>query len=293
MKLLVVGKVVTDQVKRLDEEARKLGHKTDNCSSYDLIIKTEKGIFLPQVKDLKLEEYDLIYLLTVGKRKWEWYVACDFLKRNYGVEIVEAKFVGDNSSIYHTSTAELPKQVELGINFPKTTVIVSPKNLEKVLKDFEYPVIIKNNYQQRGLGVYKAGLFEEAKEIVAEDKESNSFMIREFIPNEGDIRIFVVGFKAIAAMRRIPPEDDFRSNISRGAKAEPYELNENPEIKTIAERVAKMNSTQIAGVDVMLHKETKVPYILEINRSPQFRGLEKYTDKNIAREIIKYFESLV
>lgn len=293
MKLLIVGKSVTNQTDRLIEEARKLGHKVDNCSSYDLTIKTSKNQFAPEVEGIDLTSYELIYLLTVGERKWEWYMTCDYLRKNFDTKVVEGKMIDKKIKVFDTATSELQKQVQEGINFPKTTVIVGTRTLKKVLLDFEFPVIIKNSYQQRGLGVYKAGSYEEAKEIVAEDRKSASFLIREFIPNEGDIRIFTVGFKAIAAMRRIPPKDDFRSNISRGATAEPFDLKANPEIKSLGEKVAKINSTQIAGVDVMIHKETKVPYVLEINRSPQFRGLEKYTKVNVAGEIIKYFETLV
>lgn len=293
MKILIVGKVVTNQADRLTEEGRKRGHKVENCSSYDLTIKTENSKFEPWVKGLDLTTYDLIYLLTVGKRKWEWYVACNFLKEKYGVKVIEEKMIDDNFKVYHTATTELANQVKKDINFPKTTVILSSKTLKDVLLEFKYPVVIKNSYQQRGLGVYKANSYEDAKEIVSEDKASDSFLIREFIPNKGDIRVFTVGFRAVAAMRRIPPKDDFRSNISRGATAEVFDLYKNPEIKKIGEKVAKMNHTQIAGVDIMVHKETKIPYVLEINRSPQFRGLEKYTNVNVALKIIEYFETLV
>lgn len=293
MKLLIAGKSVSDQVDRLTEEGRKLGHKVDNCSVYDLIIKAEKGRFEPQVKGLDIKSYDLIYLLTVRRRRWEWYVACDYLNKKHGIKIVEEKEIDDNIKIYQTATAELHKQVEEGINFPKTTVIVDDDSLEEALSDFEFPVIIKNSYAHRGLGIHKVDSLKEAEDVVGEDKKSKSFLIREFIPNDGDIRVFTIGFKAIGAMRRIPPKDDFRSNISVGGTAESFDLNRNPQIREIAEKMAKINRTQIAGVDVMIHKETKEPYVLEINRSPQFAGLEKYTGINVASKIIRYFETPV
>jgi len=293
MRILVVGKVTSGQTKRLAEEARRLDHILDNCSSFDLIIKTSKDSFEPQVGGLDLTSYDLIYLLTVSERKWEWYITCDYLYKKYGVKIVEFKMIDPNYKVYFTPTAEFLKQIENKILFPKTTVIVSKKTLKKALEDFEFPVIIKNSYGQRGLGVNVADSYQEARKIVESDRESKSFQIREFIPNDGDIRVFTVGYKAIGAMKRIPPKGDFRSNISRGGSGEPFDLDKNRKIRAIAEKLSEINHTEIAGVDIMINKETGESYVLEINRGPQFAGLEKYTGVNAAAEIIKYFEKRV
>jgi ribosomal protein S6--L-glutamate ligase len=134
---------------------------------------------------------------------------------------------------------------------------------------------------------------DEIEKIIKENKEiSPSFIIREFIPNDGDIRVFTVGYLAIGAMKRIPPEGDFRSNISLGGTGENYELEKYPKVKLLAEKAAEITGTEIAGVDIILHKETGNPYILEVNPGPQFTGFEKYTGVNAALEIIKYFEIL-
>jgi glutathione synthase/RimK-type ligase-like ATP-grasp enzyme len=117
-------------------------------------------------------------------------------------------------------------------------------------------------------------------------------VIREYIPNDGDIRVFCVGYSAIGAMKRTPPKGDFRSNISVGGSGTEYDLSKNPKVKEIAEKFSRVMELEIAGVDVMIHKDIGEPYILEINPGPQFMGLEKYTKTNAALEIIKYFEFL-
>lgn len=292
MKILVVGKVTDNQGARLKEEAEKRGHNLINCGSYDLFIAADKNHFLPKITAGDLTDFDLIYLLTVGDRKWEWYLACQYLSEKYGTKIVDQKVVDPNYKIFFSPTAELKKQVENGINFPQTTVIVSTKAVENALTDFSFPVIVKTNHLQRGLGVSLVNSTEEIKEIIAKNKkESPSFFIREFIPNDGDIRVFVIGYKALGAMKRTPKEGDFRSNISRGGFGTKFDLNSNPQIKEIAEKMALLNQSEIAGVDIIIHKETGVPYVLEINRGPQFAGFEKYTGLNAAKAIIEYFES--
>ncbi|OGM18542.1 hypothetical protein A2686_02995 [Candidatus Woesebacteria bacterium RIFCSPHIGHO2_01_FULL_38_10] len=292
MKILIVGKVTSGQTNRLKEEGGRRGHIVDNCSSYDLIIRTAKNFFKPAVGGLDLQKYNLIYLLTVGERKWEWYISCDYLHKNFGTKIVEFKMIDPAYKVYFTPTSELIKQIELGIRFPKTSIVLSIKTLREALKDFNFPVVIKNSYGQRGLGVSKVNSYKEIKRVILKDKASVSFQIREFIPNDGDIRVFTVGYRAIGAMKRTPSQGDFRSNISRGAKGESFDLNKNSDIREIAEKLSRINHTEIAGVDIMLHKKTHRAYVLEINRGPQFRGLEEFTGVNAALEIIKYFELL-
>jgi len=61
---------------------------------------------------------------------------------------------------------------------------------------------------------------------------------------------------------------------------------------SIAEKISKVTRTEIAGVDIMVNKETGKPYVLEVNHGPQFAGIEKATGINIAAKIVDYFEKL-
>ena len=123
--------------------------------------------------------------------------------------------------------------------------------------------------------------------------EKEALLVREYIPNDGDIRVFTVGYQAIGAMKRVPKKGDFRSNISQGGQGSPFNLKKNPEVKKIAEQLSRLTRTEIAGVDIMIHQKTGKPYVLEINPGPQFTGLEKYTQTNAAFKIIEYFEKVV
>lgn len=290
--LLIIGKDISGQTNRLKEEGRKRGHEVDNCSRHDLVIKAEVDKFEPLVVGKYISDYDLIYLLKIGQRKWEWFVACQFLKEKHGITIVEQKHVDPNYKAIFSPTVELLRQVNNDINLPKTTVVMSRKHVDKALEDFRFPVIVKNSYGHRGLGVHKAESREDVLRIISEDKESDSFRIKEFIPNDGDVRVFTVGYKAIGAMRRIPAKGEFRSNISYGGRGEKFDLEEHEEVKGLAEKMSEIMRSEIAGVDIIIHKNTGKPYVIEVNRGPQFRGLEKYAGVNAAEEIIKYFETL-
>jgi glutathione synthase/RimK-type ligase-like ATP-grasp enzyme len=47
---------------------------------------------------------------------------------------------------------------------------------------------------------------------------------------------------------------------------------------------------QIAGVDVIVDKISGKPYILEVNRSPEFEGFIEATGINVADHIISFLE---
>jgi RimK family alpha-L-glutamate ligase len=177
--------------------------------------------------------------------------------------------------------------------YPKSAVVFNEKGAKEALKSFPFPLVVKTSAGRQGKGVFLCKSFQDVLAAIEEihNQGVEAVVIREFIPNDGDLRIFTVGYKAIGAMKRSPTKkDEFRSNISLGGRGEKFELGNYPEIKSIAESAAEVMRTEIAGVDIIIHKETARPYILEVNPSPQFEGFEKYTGVNAAEKIIEYFE---
>jgi len=294
MKILIVGLKNNPQAIRIKEEAEKRGHTLDAVLSDELVIRANNEDFLPFVNGLDILSYNLIYLWTVSKRRWEWYTAALYLYKNYEIKIVNRKVVDPSYHYFLSPAMDYWKQKSAELRFPKSFIIHSPKVLKYIDNEFAFPVIVKATPSSKGRGVYKVNSVDEIKKVLADTNNvALTWVVREFIPNDGDIRVFTVGYKTIGAMKRTPKKGDFRSNISQGGSGEPYDLKGNPEIKKIAEKASEITETEIAGVDIILHKDTKEPFVLEINPGPQFTGLEEYTKTNAAEEIIKYFESLV
>lgn len=295
MRILIAGLVKNIQLQRLQEEGRKKGHEVEGCYAKDLILSFEGSNFSAKLENGKdLKEYDLIYLM-VSKTRWEWYTACSYLNQKFNTKIVNFKTIDSSYNYFLTPGIDYLKQSENTLPYPKSKILFSAKGLKENLTDFGFPLIIKTSAGRQGRGVYLIHSFEEALTAVEEilnNPNNVSFVVREFIPNDGDVRVFVVGGRAIGAMRRIPQGNEFRSNISLGGKGVRFDLENYSEIKEIAEKAAQVTKTEIAGVDVIINKNNGKPYLLEINPSPQFEGLEKYTQVNAAEEIIKYFETL-
>lgn len=290
MKVLVVGLKKNPQLKRLIEEGEKLGVEVKGCLASELVITASGSNFSYKVGNLEINDFDLIYLM-VSKSRWDWYLLVKHLvSKNKKLKIINQKVIDPSYNLFLTPFSDYLAQFENKLPFPKSKLILSRKELIDIEKDFKFPLIVKKPAGRQGKGVCLVRCPNDlTKTVISLLKETNSLVIREYIPNKGDIRVFTVGYRAISAMKRIPPEGEFRSNISIGGKGESFDLDKNNEIKDIAERVSRITRTEIAGVDIIIDKNTNKSYILEVNPSPQFLGIEKYAKDNIAAEIIKYF----
>lgn len=294
MKILIVGLKKQYQYVRLKEEAEVRGHTISSCKSLDLAIFSDVSHFDLRIKDIAIHEYDLIYSFA-AKRIWEWHTLFRHLYLTQGTIIVNRKIADTDNifTLFQTPLSEYYMQYKEKLPFPKSLVVYSDDAIGKQLEEFEYPLIVKNGLIHRGKQVYKVENKSELLETIGKIRDLRSpIVIREFIPNDGDLRIVVINGHAIGAMKRIPKKGEFRSNISIGGRGEVFDLNANPHIRELAEKAASEFQVDIAGVDIIVHKETGDPYILEVNICPQIEGFETYTKINAAGKIIEYFEHL-
>lgn len=292
MKFLIVGLQKGSQITRLTKEAQKLGHEVFGCKTSDLIIKSGEGKFEASVNGESLSGFDLIYLCAgiESKKRYEWYIACDYLLKHARTKVVNDVVINPKNKYYPVQTWFFLKQFEKGIPQVLTYSIFNDKNLGKIAEDLGFPAILKLSETHQGKGTYLVNSASEIKNIMSKNL-NQTYLLRKFISNDGDIRVFVIGGRAIGAMKRIPAKGEFRSNISVGGSGKPFDLDRNRRIKKLAENAAEICGIEIAGVDIIIDKKSSKSYVLEVNTGPQFKGLEKYTGINVAGEVIKYFVS--
>ena len=173
-----------------------------------------------------------------------------------------------------------------GINMPVT--VSSPLNyygedggsfLETVEKIIDYPVVVKEVYGSMGAGVFLA---KNRSELIAlrEKLIKKPHIYQQFIGEGGeDIRVIVIGGKAVAAMKR-KNASDFRSNVSRGGSGFPVDLDD--EVRFIAEKSAETLGLDYGGIDVLRGKEGTY-YFCEANSNAFWSGIEKVSGVNVAR----------
>lgn len=177
------------------------------------------------------------------------------------------------------------------LDIPKTMLLRYPIDIDFVEKNIGFPVIVKKISGSYGRGVFLCEDKKSLRQLVtmAElTKKSYDIIIQEFIKDTWgkDLRVMVVNNKVVGCMLRQATDDDFRANITRGGEGFPYEVNE--QIDWLSVESSKALGLDIAGVDLLFQNGGYK--ICEVNSNPGFEGMEMFTKKNIAGEIVSFIK---
>jgi len=175
---------------------------------------------------------------------------------------------------------------QANIPVPRSILLASRPNLVEAAHLVRYPAVLKILSGTQGIGVMRVKSLEETASIVDTLKFFGEVVcLQEYIPNPGvDIRALVVGDRVVGSMKRVAAHNEWRANIHLGAKGIAMELSD--EAKQIAVRASKAVGLEISGVDMIFRGE--MPYVLEVNASPGFRGLKDATGINAADAMVEY-----
>jgi RimK family alpha-L-glutamate ligase len=109
--------------------------------------------------------------------------------------------------------------------------------------------------------------------------------LQRFVPHDGfDLRLFVLGKRVLASMRRWKAQD-WRTNIAQGGVGEAYQPSKEEE--TLALQAAAAVGAEYAGVDLLPGRDGRL-YILEVNGVPGWRTLSSVTGVDVAAEVLRY-----
>lgn len=202
-------------------------------------------------------------------------------------------------------TANKLRQVEFfshhGLPVPKTLFLNnfssylknSPQKLfEKVTSKLGVPFIVKPIVGSKGKNVFlikKMEKFQQLKEKFCSFNGKNP-LFQEYIPNNGDFRVFFINKKFIGVYKRIPKKGEFRANIAQGGRGE--KITPAKELINLSKKVAQIMGIEILGVDIIQCQKSKKYYVLETNGIPQWQGFKKTTGIDVAKKIIDYCLSL-
>ena len=205
-----------------------------------------------------------------------------------GVPVINSSDAIDNvkDKLY---THQILAQSNLDI--PNTMLLKHPIDIDFVEKNIGFPVIVKKISGSYGRGVFLCENKKQLKQLVtmAElTKKSYDIIIQEFVKDTWgkDLRVFVVNNKVVGCMMRQSTDDDFRANLSRGGEGFPYEVNE--QIEWLSSEASKALGLDIAGVDLLFQNGGYK--ICEVNSNPGFEGMETFTKKNIAGDIVSFIK---
>lgn len=157
-------------------------------------------------------------------------------------------------------------------------------------KQLGYPVVLKHAVGSWGNGVFLAHSRAELVRMLAE-AGTRPLIAEGFITESAgqDARIYLVGDEPVAAMRRRGADGDFRSNITGGGSAEPWE----PPARyvAVARQAMAALGLDIGSVD-FLNPDAEVPMVGEVNSNAQFVTLAQTTGVDVAGHVTDYLRGL-
>ncbi len=274
--------------KRLKEEAIKRGHTVKIIKYRECYASIEQNNPTVSYRGEDLAKYDAV-IPRIATYMTRYGTAIVRQLEMQGVYTLSSSIAINRSRDKLRSMQLLAKA---GVGIPKTVFSRNSTDIDDLIdKIGGMPVIIKLARGVHGNGVVLAETKKAAKSVLQAfyltNDDGTNVLLQEFIKESAgvDIRAFVVGGRVVASMKRQSLDDDFRSNLHKGASAVPIKLTE--EERKMAIKAAKAMGLSVAGVDMM--RSDRGPLILEVNASPGF-GVEKITNRNVAGAIIEYVE---
>ena len=272
---------------RLFNAGTKRGHRIDVIDYLRCYINIGENQTAIYYDGKKLGRYDAV-LPRIGASQ-----------TSYGTAIVrQFEMMGDfviNKSDAIKSSRDKLRSLQVlakhGIDMPITGYASHTMDIHDVIEKVgKTPLIMKLLQGTQGNGMVLAETMKAAESVMNAFKQVDAdILIQEFIKESSgvDIRVIVVGKKVVAAMQRVAPEGEFRSNVHRGAATK--HINLTPEEEEIAIKSTKILGLSVAGVDLMRSK--RGPLVLEVNSSPGLQGIELLTGADVAGEIISFIEN--
>ena len=175
-----------------------------------------------------------------------------------------------------------------GLHVPRTMTCQTVDDAMAAFNSLGGDVVLKPLFGAEGRGIARLNdeaLAQRAFSLVA--SLGGVIYLQEFIPHEGfDIRVLLIGKQAWGMRRRNPL--DWRTNVSRGATAESFELTD--ELVEIAHRAADAIGAPLAGIDLLPGRDGQL-YAIEVNAVPGWQALSRSLNVDVAACVLEYLQA--
>lgn len=272
--------------KKLKEAAEARGHKVRVVNHAECYVTVEKSRPVVRYRGKDLTDIDAI-IPRIGQSVTKYGTA---MVRQFEMQGVytTASSIAINRSRDKLRSVQILARADVGI--PKTVFARETTDLDDVIEQAGgAPLIIKVARGTHGNGVVLAETKKAAKAVMqAFYVEGVNFLVQEFIEESAgeDIRVFVVGGRVVASVKRQSLDEDFRSNTHQGGVPSYVKLTD--EERKTALKAAKAMGLTICGVDMM--RSDRGPLVLEVNSSASLKSPEAVTGRNVAEKIIEHIE---
>jgi ribosomal protein S6--L-glutamate ligase len=176
------------------------------------------------------------------------------------------------------------------LRIPRTSACQTVEEAMAAFEQLGGDVVVKPIFGSEGRGIARVqdeALAARAFRMIS--ALGGVLYLQEFIPHDGyDLRVLVIDERMFAIRRR--NDADWRTNVSRGAVAEPVELT--AEMARMARQVADAIGAPLAGVDLLPARDGLL-YAIEVNAVPGWRALAAALNVDIAAVVLDVIEKIV
>ncbi len=256
----------TELKRRLPETIR-----VEIANFEDIIIDIEEKNISIFIGKINIADYDIVYFRRAGKG-FLWLAATIAL---YLESVGKLYFDSTYKEVGPTGT-KLNSFVKLALSgLPIVPSIYCDKgsiikNCGMIAEKLGLPLVAKDLYSQRGLGVSLVKTREDFRKLTGEFP-NKKFMFQKFIDKKEEFRVLVLGDKIGSFEKKTSTDsNEFRNNVSLGASEEFINVSDiSEEIRFTSVKASKVLNIQIGGVDVVADKAGRI-WLLEVNRGPGF-----------------------
>jgi len=171
-----------------------------------------------------------------------------------------------------------------GLPIQKPLLLKTRRTQWNLFMSLEETLFVKPIFGSRGIGSTRISDADVAERIfLALNFHHQVILSQEFVPHgNSDLRIFVLGNRVLASMRRVAAL--WKTNVSLGASPKHYETH--PWNRRIG--VESFRSNRMRGGWSRHSRNKQWAMLIEINSQPGWKGLQTVTSVNIADEIANY-----
>ena len=250
----------------------------DFCQ-YDDVYRTGPDFY---IDNMKLKDYDFVFFGFMANFTTIVKMIISYLDKHNIPYLKYGTYKDLDNKAYEMHLID-------SLGYPYIPSIMASRLTKRVIeavKEFGFPVIVKDINLNRGEGVWKV---ETMKELSQKFSYSNKLMlIQKFVPNDGDYRVISIKNKVemVIKKERIKGSKEFRANVARGGKAVKGTLPMN--IIRMCEDISHHLVCDIVGFDIIQDKVTKEYYVMETNSSPHFPTFAVISEIDIPGIIVDY-----
>lgn len=177
-----------------------------------------------------------------------------------------------------------------GLRVPRTIVCQSAEDAWHAFDMLGGRVVVKPIFGAEGRGIMLVEDEALADRVFRTLEQLRAVLyIQEFIDHSHrDYRLLVVGDRVLGMQRSNP--DDWRTNVSRGARAEPLPVD--GRLAELAQKAARAVGGSLVGVDVLPARNGEL-FVIEVNASPGWKALSNATGVDVSRWVLEHLEDCV